>query len=65
MCSVDLNMGTISGTTHTKTIFSFWLGTGKRFIGNTLYSSDIIYILHIFAINNVFKNPQEEKIQRS
>jgi hypothetical protein len=24
MCSVDLNMGTISGTTHIKTIVSFW-----------------------------------------
>jgi len=29
-----------SGTAHIKTIFSFWTGTGKRFIGNALCISD-------------------------
>jgi hypothetical protein len=29
MCPVELNMATISGTTHIKTIFSFCEGTGS------------------------------------
>jgi len=39
MCSVDLNMGIIFGMTLIK-IFSFSLGTGKYFSGNTLCNSD-------------------------
>jgi len=35
MCSVDLNMDTISGTTHIK-IFSFSLSIGKQFTDNAL-----------------------------
>jgi len=33
-CSVHLNMGTISGSTHIKKIFSFPPGICKQFIGN-------------------------------
>jgi hypothetical protein len=44
-------MVTINGMTHLKKIFSLWTGTEKRFIGNTLCSSDdsatqLIHILH-------------------
>jgi hypothetical protein len=55
ICSVDLNMATISGKTHIKTIFSFSQGTGKNFICNALCSSEdsftqLIHILHFFHI---------------
>jgi hypothetical protein len=40
MCSEDLNMGTISGTAHIKTIFIVTPGSGKHFIGNELCNSD-------------------------
>jgi hypothetical protein len=65
-CSLDLNIVTISGTTHMKMIFSFLPGTGKHFIGNTLQPifMHIIHILHFFMINNVSYKPSE-KIQRS
>jgi hypothetical protein len=36
LCPADLSMGTISGTTHIKTIFSFSPGTDRHFIGNVL-----------------------------
>jgi hypothetical protein len=59
-------MGTISGMTYIKIIFSFLSGTGKHFIGYTLSSSDdsvmqLIHILHFFTINNVFYKLLEEK----
>jgi midasin (ATPase involved in ribosome maturation) len=65
MCSADLNMATISGTTHIQMIFSFWTGTGKRFIGKALCSSDgsvtqLIHILHFVSINFTFTNPQKK-----
>jgi hypothetical protein len=67
MCSADLNMGTISGTTHIKTIFSFSPGKGKHFIRNALCSSDdyviqLSHILHFSSTNYVFYNLPEEKI---
>jgi hypothetical protein len=70
MCSVDLNIGTTSGTKHIRTIFSIWTGTDKHFIGNALCSSDdsdtqLIHILLFFIINNIFYRSSEEKIQRS
>jgi len=40
MCSVDLNMDTVSGMTHIKMIFSFSPGVSKHFIGNPLCSSN-------------------------
>jgi len=40
MCSVYDNMGTISGTTHLKTIFSFSPATDKHFNGSEPYSSE-------------------------
>jgi hypothetical protein len=39
MWSVNLIMGTISGKTHLKMIFSFSLGNGKDFIDSALCSS--------------------------
>jgi len=45
MCSVDLNMGIIFGMTLIK-IFSFSLGTGKYFSGNTLCNSDDWHATH-------------------
>jgi hypothetical protein len=61
-------MGTIGGTTHIKTIFSFWTGTGKHFIGNALCSSDdsvmqLTHILKNFTVNMFKKN--KENIQTS
>jgi len=52
MFLVDPNRGTISGTTHIKTIFSFSSGTGKHFIGNALCSSDdsVTHLIHNFAM---------------
>jgi len=52
MCSVDLDMGTSSGTTHIQTIFSIWTGTDKHFIGNALCSS--FTFCSFFTINNIF-----------
>jgi hypothetical protein len=62
-------MGTISDTTHFKTMFSFWPGTDKHFIGNALCCSDgsvtqLLHSLHFFTINNVFQK-KLEKIQTS
>jgi hypothetical protein len=58
-------MGTTSGKTHIQTIFSFWLGTGKHFLGKALCSSEnfvmqLSQILHSFAANNVFYELSEE-----
>jgi hypothetical protein len=52
-------MGTISGTTHIKTIFSFWTGVGKHFIGNALCRSadsftQLIRVFHSFTLGNFF-----------
>jgi len=70
MCSADLNMGTISGTTRIKTIFSFWTGIGKHFIGNALCRSadsvmQLSHTFHILTISNAFHKLRQEKIQRS
>jgi hypothetical protein len=65
MFSKDLNMGTISGTTHLKAIFSFLPSTGEDFIGNTFCSSNnsfmqLNHILHLFLINSIFyKRPKD------
>jgi len=48
MCPVYLNMGTISGMTHIKMIFSFLPGIGKHFIGNSLCSSGDCHIAHSY-----------------
>jgi len=53
MCSVEFNMGTISGTTHLKTKFSFSSGNDMHFIDEALCSSDnavtqLIHILNFF-----------------
>jgi hypothetical protein len=58
-------MGTISGTTHITTIFSFSPGTGKHFIGNALSSSEdsvkqLLQILHFLAIKKAFYKLSEE-----
>jgi hypothetical protein len=41
MCSVDINMGIISGTTHIKMIFNSLPATGKEFTVNALCSSNL------------------------
>jgi hypothetical protein len=49
MCSVALNMATISGTTNIKTIFSFSPCSGIHFSGNALCSSnDSVTQLSVF-----------------
>jgi hypothetical protein len=63
-------MGTVSGTTHFKTIFSFSPGIDKNFIGKALCRFDysvmhFIHILHLFKINNVFYTHPEERLQTS
>jgi hypothetical protein len=68
--------GTISGTSHIKTICSFWQGImGKHLIGNALCSSDdsvrqLIHISLFFTRNNAFykppeKNPEELKSEET
>jgi len=70
-CSAGLNMGTVSGTTHIKTIFSFSPGTEKHFTGNALCSSDdsvtqLIHNLHFFTLNSVlYKTLQNKRKSRS
>jgi len=71
MCSVDLNMGTISGTTHIKTIYSSLAGIGKNFTGTTLCISDdsVMQLIHILHNKEFLLQPPtlhpEEEIQRS
>jgi hypothetical protein len=65
MGSVDLNVVTICGMTHIKTMFSFSTGTGKYFSGKSLSSSDssvtqLIHILHFFTINMTYENSQKK-----
>jgi hypothetical protein len=62
-------MGTTSGTTHIKTMFSFSQGTGQHFIGNDLCISDDsvtqrIHVLQLFTINDVFYKPTKRKYFR-
>jgi len=66
MCSVDLNMGPISGTTYIKMVFSFLPDIGNHFTGNTLWTSDdsvmqLIHIFHFFMINSVLYKPHKKK----
>jgi len=69
MCSVDLNRGTISAMTHIKMIFSFSPDTTKHFIGNVLCSCDdsvteLINILYLFMINNIFlQTPRRKNLE--
>jgi hypothetical protein len=68
--SVDLNMDTISGTTHIKTIFSFWTGTGRHFRGNALCSFDdfvthLIHIMHFSTINSLLHAPRRNNPEES
>lgn len=65
MCSVDLNLDTISGTTHFKVIFSFLTGIGQHFIGNTHCRSNslftqLIHTLHIFLTGSVLCKSSEK-----
>jgi hypothetical protein len=50
---------------HIRTIFSFWTGIGKHFIGNALCSSDdsvmLIHVLYFFMINSVLYKPLGRK----
>jgi hypothetical protein len=51
ICSIDVGIGTISGTAHIKAIFSFSPDIGKHFRGKALCSSDssfmhLIHVLH-------------------
>jgi hypothetical protein len=69
MCSLDLNMGIISGTAHIETIFSFSPGTDKHCTGNALCSSDdsekqLIHILHFFTIRS-FSNCHKKNANMS
>jgi hypothetical protein len=69
MCSAHLNMGTISGTTHIKTIFSFSSGTGNYSSGNAFSSSEdsvkqLIHILHKQSLlQTLRKNPDESNLE--
>jgi hypothetical protein len=70
MRSVDLNIGTISGTTHIKTVFSFWPGIGKHFTGNALWISDnsvmqLIHILLFYMVSRVLYKPPEKNSEKS
>jgi hypothetical protein len=70
LCALYISIWHHSGTTHIKTIFSFWSGVGKHFTGNVLCSSEdsvtlFIHILHFFTINfyvlqtSKWKTPEE------
>jgi len=52
MCSVNLNVGAITGTTLIKTLFSFSPSIDKHLIGKTLCSSDdsVTQLIHIFFL---------------
>jgi hypothetical protein len=63
MCSVDLNMGTVRGTEHIKTIFSFWPAIDKHWASGDSVTQPI-HILHFSAISNVSYKPSEEKSRR-
>jgi len=71
LCLVYLSMGTVSGMTHIKTIFSFLSDIGKHFIDNMVCNSDdsmmqLTCILpFFFTMNRVLYKPPEEEIQRS
>jgi hypothetical protein len=59
--------GTISGTTHIKTIFSFSPGmeSTSYFLGNAIRRSDSsltqpFHILYFFIINNILSNPKKK-----
>jgi hypothetical protein len=71
MCSVDLNMGTVSSITHIKMIFSFLPGSENHFVHNALSSSDdsvmhqLVHILHFVMINHNFYKLSGKKFQRS
>jgi hypothetical protein len=63
-CTVDLIVGTMSGITHIKTIFSFLPGTGKHVTGNTLCSSNDCHATHSYLAlfhDNAFYKILEEK----
>jgi hypothetical protein len=54
-------MDTISGTTHIKTIFSFWTGDVRNFIGNALCISNdsvtqLIHTVYFSIIISVVSN---------
>jgi hypothetical protein len=75
ICSVGLNMDTITGTTDMKMIFSFSPVTGSHFIGNALCSSDdsvtqLLHILQLCMIKKCLlqttrrKNPKEKILEK-
>jgi len=49
MYSADLNMSTVSGTTHIKTLFNFSPSIDEDFIGNAFCRSDgyVTQLIHI------------------
>jgi len=67
MWSVNLIMGTISGKTHLKMIFSFSLGIGKQFIDNAICSSNNCLTTHLhFTLSHgkrSFTNPQKKNLR--
>jgi hypothetical protein len=66
---IFLFMGTISGTTHIKTMFSFSPGTGKHFINNAPGSSDgsVTQLIHVLLYTNksLLTKPQKKKSRGS
>jgi hypothetical protein len=68
MCSVNLSIGTFSGTTHIETIFSFSPDVAKHFIGNTLCRSDD-FVTQLFKfcsfsrLETSFTNPEKKRNQ--
>jgi len=68
MCSIALDIATISGTTHIKT-FSFWPGAGKHFSGNALCNPDkschaTRSYFALLTIKNVLYKPPRRKKSR-
>jgi len=59
MQPANLNMGTISGKTHTKLIFIFSSDFGKYFIGHAL-----IHILHLLYNQYLLQSPPLQKNSR-
>jgi len=63
---LDPNMCTISGTKHTKTIFSSCPGIVKHSMGKSDdFFTQLVYIFSLFTISNVFYKTSEENIHRS
>jgi hypothetical protein len=70
MCSVSLNMDTISGTAHAKMISSFSPDVGNvslvtHYTALTILSRKLIQVFHVLTIKDVFCKPPSPNRKKS